>query len=169
MNIVNPRSRIMDLVTQTLERLDFEAEAIKKDDVKFYEYLISTTILHDCASRLFEEARTGWGCKKKDHTIPVCKDTREDQRQKIFQSRANTRKIAAMMFKSPEEDRALLEECLWFPCFLDSGAFTTAIPQKVLKKWRDRWVSLEENKLDEPMQIDQAVLVALASQNLLLT
>ena len=32
-----------------------------------------------------------------------------------------------------------------------------AIPQKLLTKLRHRGVSLEENKLDEPMQIDQAV------------
>jgi hypothetical protein len=61
------------------------------------------------------------------------------------------------MFKSAEEDRAFVGECLWFPCFLDSGAFTTAIPQKLVRKLRDRGVSLKENKLDEPMQIDQAV------------
>jgi len=70
MNIVNPRSRIMDLVTQTLERLDFEAEAIKKDDVKFYEYLISTAILHDLASRFYKDPRMkssfGSGSKKTD-------------------------------------------------------------------------------------------------------
>ena len=44
--------------TQTLERFDPEGEAIKKDDVKFYEYLISSAILHDCASRLYKEARS---------------------------------------------------------------------------------------------------------------
>ena len=39
-------------------RFDPEAEAIKKDDVKFYEYLISTAIPHDRASRLYKEARS---------------------------------------------------------------------------------------------------------------
>jgi hypothetical protein len=60
------------------------------------------------------------------------------------------------MFKSAEEDRAFVEECLWFPCSLDSGALTCTIPQKLLRKLRDRGVSLEGNKLDETMQIDQA-------------
>jgi hypothetical protein len=62
-----------------------------------------------------------------------------------------------MMFKSAEEDRAFVEKCLWFPCSLDSGAFTTTTPQKLLRKLRDRGVSLKENKVDEPMQIDQVV------------
>jgi len=221
MSIVNPRSHIMDLitqwteistrynleeivqqkksmrawreglveklqpaavredVTQILERFDFEAEVLKKDDLKFYEYLISTVILHDRASRLYKEARskssfasrskktdagakpptsgkrkhekqslpsirtktsegnsrrfegpTCWGCKKRGHTIHVCKDTSEDERHKILQSRGKARKMAAVMFKSAEEHRAFVEECLWFPCSLHSGAFTTAIPQK---------------------------------------
>jgi hypothetical protein len=42
-------------MTQTLEIFDPEAEGMKKDDVKFYEYLRSTAILHDRASRLSEE------------------------------------------------------------------------------------------------------------------
>ena len=75
---------------------------------------------------------------------------------RLLQSRGKARKIATMMFKSAEEDRAFVEECLWFPFSPDSGALTTAIPQKLLGKLRDRGVSLEENKLDEPMQIDQA-------------
>ena len=62
-----------------------------------------------------------------------------------------------MMFKYTKEDRTFLEECLWIPCSLDSGAFTTTIPQKLLRKLRDPEVSWEENNLDKPMQIDQAV------------
>ena len=45
-------------VTQTRERFDPEAEAIQKDDVTFYECLISTAILHVCASHLYKEARS---------------------------------------------------------------------------------------------------------------
>jgi len=74
-----------------------------------------------------------------------------------LQSRGKARDIAAMMFKSAEEDRASVEKCIWFPCSLDSGAFTTALLQELLIKSREREVSLEESKLNEPMQIDQAV------------
>ena len=91
------------------------------------------------------------------HTIHVCKDTTEDERQKTLQSRGEARKMAAMMFKCAEEDRAFVGKCIWFPHFLDSGAFRTTIPQKLFKKLSDRGVSLKENKLDEPMQIYQAV------------
>jgi len=56
-----------------------------------------------------------WGCKKRGHTIHVCKDTSEDERQKILQAKGKARKIAAMMFKSAEEDRVFVEEGLWFP------------------------------------------------------
>ena len=56
--------------TQTRKRLDPEAEAIKNDDVKFYEYLISTAILHDLASRFYKDPRMkssfGSGSKKTD-------------------------------------------------------------------------------------------------------
>jgi hypothetical protein len=45
-------------VTQTLERFDPEAQAIKKNDVKFYGYLIGTTILHDRSPCLYKEARS---------------------------------------------------------------------------------------------------------------
>ena len=58
------------------------------------------------------------------------------------------------MFKSAKEEGAFVEECLWSP---DSGAFTTAILQKLLRKLRDRGSRWEKNKIDEPMQIDQAV------------
>jgi hypothetical protein len=44
-------------VTQTLERFELEAEAVKKDDMKFYEYIISTAILHGRASRVYMEAK----------------------------------------------------------------------------------------------------------------
>jgi hypothetical protein len=40
-----------------LERFDPEAEAIRKDDLKFNEYLISVAILHDRTSRLYKKAR----------------------------------------------------------------------------------------------------------------
>ena len=76
------------------------------------------------------EGPTCWGCKKRAHTIHVCKETSEDERQKILQSRGKAREMAAMIFKSAEDDRASVEKCLWFPCSLDSGAFTTTIPQK---------------------------------------
>ena len=75
-----------------------------------------------------------------------------------MQSRGKARKIATMMFKSAEKDRAFVEKCLVFSCSLDSGAFTTAIPRGLLRKLRDRVVSLEQSKLDEPMQIDEAVV-----------
>ena len=67
------------------------------------------------------------------HTIHVCKDTTEDERQKTLQSRGEARKMAAMMFESAEEDRAFVEESLWFRCSLDSGAFATAFSQKLLR------------------------------------
>ena len=55
-------------VTQTLERFDPEADAIKKDDVELYECLISTAILHDRFSGLYKEVRRkssfGSGSKK---------------------------------------------------------------------------------------------------------
>jgi hypothetical protein len=57
-------------VTQILERFDPKAKAIKKNDVKFYEYLMSTAILHDRASRLCKEVRSkssfDCGTKKTD-------------------------------------------------------------------------------------------------------
>ena len=57
-------------VTQTLERFDPEADAIKKDDVELYECLISTAILHDRFSGLYKEVRRkssfGSGSKKTD-------------------------------------------------------------------------------------------------------
>ena len=43
--------------TQTRKRFDPEAEAIKNDDVKFYEYLTSTAIPHDLASHFYKDPR----------------------------------------------------------------------------------------------------------------
>ena len=57
-----------------------------------------------------------------------------------------------------------LEECLWFPCSLDSGVFTTSIPQELLRKSRYRGVWLEENNRCRQTKL---LLVALESQNLL--
>jgi len=68
-----------------------------------------------------------WGCKKKGHTIYICKGTSDHERHKILQSRGKAREIAAIMLKSAGENRAFVEECFWFPCSVDSGAFTTAI------------------------------------------
>ena len=45
-------------MTQTLERFNPGTEAIEKDDVKFYEYLISTAIFHERASLLYKESRS---------------------------------------------------------------------------------------------------------------
>ena len=45
-------------VTHTLERFDPEAEDIKKDDVKLYEYLIGNALLHERASCLYKEVLT---------------------------------------------------------------------------------------------------------------
>jgi len=62
-----------------------------------------------------------------------------------------------MIFKFTEDDRAFVAQCLLFPCPLESGDFTTTVPQELVRKLRDRGISLKEKKLDEPMQIDQAV------------
>ena len=53
--------------------------------------------------------------------------------------------MAAMMFKFAEEDRALVEESLWFPCSLDSGAFTTDHDT-------DDWIETDENPPGEKLQ-----------------
>jgi hypothetical protein len=50
-----------------------------------------------------------------------------------------------MMFKFAEEDRALVEESLWFPCSLDSGAFTTDHDT-------DDWIETDENPPGEKLQ-----------------
>ena len=102
------------------------------------------------------EGPTCWGCQKRDHSFQVCKDTCDGGRETVLQSKGNAKDgcyHVQIHGRGPSFRWrvSLVLLLLRFRCLHDSHS------SRLLKKLRNRGVSLKENKLDEPMQIDQAV------------
>ena len=72
-----------------------------------------------------------WGCGEKGHRLSDCRKTSKDDKERIVKERSFSKKELAVLTDPQFEgkDLALVDEKVWFPCILDSGAFTTVVPK----------------------------------------
>ena len=52
---------------------------------------------------------------------------------------------------------ALVDEKVWFPYILDSGAFTTLVPKSLLKKLKEAWSGVVEATFEKDVEMKTAV------------
>ena len=107
------------------------------------------------SNRLYQEVRSE---KSRSSTKTLTKHSKESKEQKRFREKESSQKQGSKDDKErivkersfskkklavvtdPQfggKDLALVEEKVWFPYILDSGAFTTVVPKSLLKKLKE--------------------------------
>jgi len=73
------------------------------------------------------------------HCLYDCRKTSKDENERIVKKRSFSKKKLAVL-TDPQfggKDLALVDEKVWFPYILDSGAFTTVVQKSLLKKLKE--------------------------------
>jgi len=88
-----------------------------------------------------------------------CQETSKDDKERIVKERSFSKKKLAVL-TDPQfggKDLALVDEKVWFPYILDSGAFTTVVPKSLLKKLKEAGSGVVEATLEKDVGMKKAV------------
>jgi hypothetical protein len=79
--------------------------------------------------------------------------------ERIVKERSFSKKELAVLTDPPfgEKDLAQVDEKVWFPYILDSGAFTTVVPKSLLKKLKEAESGVVEATLEKDVEMKTAV------------
>jgi hypothetical protein len=100
-----------------------------------------------------------WVRGEKGHRLSDCSQTSKDDKERIFKKRSFSEKKVAVL-SDPQfggKDLALVDQKVWFPHILDSGAFTTVAPKSLLKKIKEGGSEVVEVALEKDVEIKTAV------------
>jgi hypothetical protein len=100
-----------------------------------------------------------WGCGEKGHRLSDCRKTPKDDKERIVKERSFSKKKLAVV-TNPQfrgKDLALVDEKVWFPYILDSGAFTTVVLKSLLKKFKEAGSEVVEAPLEKDVEMKMAV------------
>jgi len=100
-----------------------------------------------------------WGCGEKGHHLSDFQKTSKDDKERIVKERSFSKKKLAVL-TDPQfggKDLALVDEKVWFPYILDSGAFTTVVPKSLLKKLKEAGSGVVEALLEKVVEMKMAV------------
>jgi len=109
--------------------------------------------------RPFGKEEEWWVCGEKGHRLSDCRKTSKDNKERIVKERSFSKKKLAVQTDPQfgEKDLALVGEKVWFPYILDSGAFTTVVPNSVLKKLKEAGSGVVEAPLEKDVEMKTAV------------
>ena len=97
--------------------------------------------------------------EKRDTRLSDCRKTSKDDKERIVKERSFSKKKLAVL-TDPQfggKDLALVDEKVWFPYILDSGAFTTVVQKSLLKKLKEDGSGVVETTLEKDVQMKTAV------------
>jgi len=88
-----------------------------------------------------------------------CQETSRDEKERIVKERSFWKKRLAVLTDAQfgGKDLALVDEKVWFPYILHSGAFTTVVPKSLLKKLKEAGSRVVEATLEKDVEMKMAV------------
>jgi hypothetical protein len=162
-------------ITESLKWIGAKGQALRDDNLEFYKKVKSAAIEQEKSNRLYQEVRSE---KSRSSTKTLTKHSKESKEQKRFREKESSQKQGSKDDKErivkersfskkklavvtdPQfggKDLALVEEKVWFPYILDSGAFTTVVPKSLLKKLKEAGSGVVEATLEKDVEMKMAV------------
>ena len=86
-------------------------------------------------------------------------DSSKDDKERIVKESSFSKKKLAVL-TDPQfggKDLALVDEKVWIPYILNSGAFTTVVPKSLLKKLKEAGSGVVESTLEKDVEMKTAV------------